>query len=66
MDPLLATYGVAVMGVVATLAWAFMVFRRLVSKLEAIVLLIVYVVAILMISNLKIGQSIRAIFEGFA
>lgn len=62
-DQLLGTYGIVIMCIVATLAWTFMVVRRRVSKVEAIILLGVYVAAILMISNIPAGESMRTFFK---
>lgn len=62
-DELLRSYGIILMVIVAVLAWVFMVGRRKVSKPEAIVLLTVYVVAILTISDSGIGEWIRDLVE---
>lgn len=65
-DELLRTYGVAIMVIVAALAWVFMVARKRVSHIEGIVLLTVYAIAILLISDSGIGESIREMIEGTA
>ncbi len=62
-DQLMRTYGIVSMVLVATLAWVFMVGRRKVSKPEALILLAVYAFAILTISELGIGESIRDAIE---
>jgi len=65
-DELMASYGIVIMVIVATLAWVFMVARKRVSKPEAIVLLTVYVSAILIISETGIGETIRDLIESVA
>lgn len=63
-DELMRTYGVIIMVFVSTLAWAFMVARKRVSKPEAVVLLAVYVGAVLLISDTLAGSTIREAIEG--
>jgi len=63
-DELMRTYGVIIMVVVSTLAWAFMVARKRVSKPEAVILLAVYVGAVLLISDTAAGSTIREAIEG--
>ena len=58
-DVLLRSYGMIVMVLVATLAWIFMVVRKRVSKIEAVILLIIYVIALLVLSDLEIGAWMR-------
>ncbi len=58
-DELMRTYGVIIMVLVSTLAWIFMVGRKQVSKLEAVILLTVYAVAVLVISDTGVGGSMR-------
>ncbi len=65
-DELMRTYGIAIMVVVTTLAWVFMVVRKRISKPEAIVLLTVYVGAILLISETGAGEAIRDVIESIA
>lgn len=60
------SYGVVIMVAVSTLAWIFMVARRRVSKPEAWILLAVYVLAILLISETSAGDTIRDVLEGIA
>jgi len=62
-DELMRTYGVVIMVLVATLAWVFMVARKRVSRPEALVLLSVYVVAILLLSETGVGRSLRDLVE---
>lgn len=65
-DELMRSYGIVIMVLVATLAWVFMVMRKRVSKPEATVLLTVYVLAIIVISETSIGESIRSAIESLA
>ena len=65
-DELMRTYGIAIMVVVTTLAWVFMVVRKRISKPEAIVLLTVYASAILLISETGAGEAIRDVIESIA
>ena len=62
-DVLMRSYGVVAMIIVATLAWIFMVARRRVSKIEAAILLVIYIIAILLLSDLEIGESMRRVIE---
>lgn len=62
-DELMRTYGIIIMVLVATLAWVFMVARRRVSKPEAITLLTVYALAIIVISETGVGESMRNLIE---
>jgi cation:H+ antiporter len=65
-DELIASYGIVLMVIVAVLAWVFMVARKRVSKLEASILLMAYVVAVLVISETGVGESIRDVIESIA
>ncbi len=65
-DGLTYRYGVPIMVAVSTLAWIFMVARKRVSKPEAWILLAVYALAILLISETSAGESIRDVIEGLA
>ena len=65
-DELMSVYGIAIMVVVSTLAWVFMVVRKRISKPEAIVLLTVYAGAILLISQTGVGEGIREAIESIA
>lgn len=58
-DELMRTYGVVIMVSVSTLAWMFMVGRKRVSKPEAVILLAVYAIAVLVISETGAGSAIR-------
>ena len=58
-DKIMATYGIVIMVVVATLAWVCMVVRKQVSKPEASILLAVYFGAVLLISDTPVGESLR-------
>ena len=60
------SYGVVIMVAVSTLAWIFMVARKRVSKPEAWILLAVYALAILLISETSAGDTIRDVLEGIA
>lgn len=62
-DEVLRTYGIVVMVVVAALAWVFMVVRKRVSKPESVVLLTIYVLGILLLSDLGAGESLRDVIE---
>jgi cation:H+ antiporter len=62
-DVLLRSYGIVVMVLVATLAWIFMVARKRVSKIEAVILLVIYVLAILVLSELSIGTWMRHLID---
>ena len=64
-DVRMATYGVVAMVLAAALAWVFMVGSNSISKLEATVLFLVYIVAILLLSDLKIGAWMRQAIESF-
>ena len=63
-DELMRTYGIVVMVIVATLAWIFMVARKRVFKFEAVTLLVVYFIAILLLSETGAGESLRGLIEG--
>lgn len=65
-DRLTAEYGVVGMVVVAVMTWLFMVTRRKVTSLEAGVLLSAYVIVVLMISDLGVGESIRDLISSVA
>ena len=58
-DELLERYGIVLMIVVATLAWVFMVVRKRVSHIEALILLTVYAAAILLLSDSNMAESVR-------
>lgn len=58
-DVLLRSYGMVTMVLVATLAWIFMVARKRVSKIEAVILLVIYVLALLVLSDFAIGNRLR-------
>ncbi|MGI9607720.1 MAG: calcium/sodium antiporter [Acidimicrobiales bacterium] len=62
-DELMRTYGLALMVLVATLAWVFMVARRRVSKIEAGLLLSAYAAAVFLLSELGGADSIRDAIE---
>lgn len=62
-DEVLRSYGIVVMVVVAALAWVFMVVRKRVSKPESAVLLTIYVLGILLLSDLGVGESLRDVIE---
>ncbi len=65
-DRLAAEYGVVGMVVVAVMTWVFMVTRRKITRLEAAVLLLSYVFVVLMISELRVGESIRDLIGSVA
>ena len=62
-DDLLERYGVALMVVVAVLAWVFMVVRKRVSHIEALILLTVYAAAILLLSDSDMAESVREFLD---
>jgi cation:H+ antiporter len=62
-DDLLERYGVALMVVVAVLAWVFMVGRKRVSHIEALILLAVYAAAILLLSDSGMAESVREFLD---
>ncbi len=65
-DELMRTYGIVIMVLVAVTAWVFMVALKRVSKQEAILLLVGYGFAILLLSDLDAGESIRDAIESIA
>ena len=62
-DVLLRSYGIVVMVLVATLAWFFMVARKRVGNIQAVILLVIYVIAMLMLSDLGIGIWMRQMID---
>lgn len=62
-DGLLERYGVTLMVVVAVLAWVFMVGRKQVSHVEAVILLSVYAAAILLLSDSGMAESVREFLD---
>jgi len=62
-DGLLERYGVTLMVVVAVLAWVFMVGRKRVSHVEALILLTVYAAAILLLSDSNMAGSVREFLD---
>ena len=62
-DGLLERYGVTLMVVVAVLAWVFMVGRKQVSHVEALILLSVYAAAILLLSDSGMAESVREFLD---
>ena len=66
-DRIPATWGVVSMLIIAVLTWVFMVTRRKITRIEAIVLLAAYVLSILLIDeDLGIGQPIRDAISSLA
>jgi len=65
-DELMASYGIVIMVIVATLAWVFMVVLKRVSKPEAAILLTAYAAAILVISDTGWGGAVRNLIESVA
>lgn len=65
-DELMRTYGVALMMIVSTLAWVFMVVRRRVSKPESIILLATYAMAVFLLSDLELAESVRSGIEALS
>ena len=65
-DRLTAEYGVVAMVVVAVITWVFMVTRRKITRIEAVLLLSAYVLVVLMISDLGVGEAIRDIISSVA
>ncbi|NNC80506.1 MAG: calcium/sodium antiporter [Acidimicrobiales bacterium] len=65
-DELMRSYGVVLMLLVAVLAWVFMVVRRRVSKPEATILLTAYAMAILLLSDLDVADSLRSGIESLS
>ena len=63
-DELMRSYGIVAMVVVATLAWFFMAFRKRVSHSEAIILLTAYALSIVLLTESRVGESVRNLIEG--
>ena len=66
-DRIPATWGVVSMLIIAGLTWVFMVSRRKITRVEAIVLLTAYVLSILLIDeDLGIGDPLRDAISSLA
>lgn len=58
-DDLMRQWGITIMVITSVLTWVFMVTRRKISKPEAVILLTLYVLAIIVLSETGIGQTMR-------
>lgn len=65
-DRLAAEWGVVAMVIVAVITWVFMVTRRKITRVESVILLSSYVLVILLISELAVGESIRDLISSIA